>query len=229
MATIPSLLLVDDDVALCALLVEYLGVNGYALDCEHDGASGLKRALDGHYDLVILDVMLPTLAGFDVLRRLRQRATVPIIMLTARVAEQDRVGGLDAGADDYVIKPFAGSELVARIRAVLRRAQQRMHDQPIVLETGGIRLNVRTHQAWAGGTPIELTPIEFELLELLIRTPGRVVSREEITGVLHERPSTAYERSLDVHMIHLRKKLSGQPGALIRTVRGVGYMFAEVD
>ena len=229
MATTPSLLLVDDDVALCALLIEYLGVNGYALDCEHDGASGLKRALDGHYDLVILDVMLPTLAGFDVLRRLRQRAIVPIIMLTARVAEQDRVDGLDAGADDYVIKPFAGSVLVARIRAVLRRAQGRTHDQPVVLEAGGVRLNVRTHQAWVSGTPIELTPIEFELLELLIRTPGRVVSREEITGVLHERPSTAYERSLDVHMSHLRKKLSGQPGAVIRTVRGVGYMFAEVD
>jgi DNA-binding response OmpR family regulator len=228
-AATPSLLLVDDDVALCALLVEYLGVNGYALDCEHDGAAGLKRALEGRYDLVILDVMLPTLAGFDVLRRLRQRATVPVIMLTARVAEDDRVNGLDAGADDYVLKPFAGNELVARIRAVLRRVQLRMHDQPTILEAGGLRLNVQTYQAWAGGTPIELTPIEFELLELLIRTPGRVVSRDEITSVLHERPSTAYERSVDVHMSHLRKKLSGQSGALIRTVRGVGYMFAEID
>jgi two-component system response regulator CpxR len=228
-ATIPSILLVDDDVALCELLVEYLGANGYAVDCEHDGAAGLRRALDGRYDLVILDVMLPMLAGFDVLRRLRQRATLPVIMLTARVAEDDRVSGLDAGADDYIIKPFGASELVARIRAVLRRVQRRMHDEPAVLDAGGLRLNVRTHQAWAGGTPIELTPIEFEILELLMRTPGRVVSRDEITGVLHERPSTPYDRSVDVHMSHLRKKLSGQPRVVIRTVRGVGYVFAEVD
>jgi two-component system response regulator CpxR len=224
---VPSLLLVDDDVELCALLVEFLGGHGYAIDCAHDGVAGLGRALEGHYDLVILDVMLPQIDGFDVLRRLRQRMTVPVVMLTARVAEHDRINGLDGGADDYILKPFAAGELLARIRAVLRRAQQRMPDQPAVLEVRGLRLNVQTYQAWADGVPIELTPIEFELLELLMRSPGRVVSRDEIAGVLHHRPSTAYERSVDVHMSHLRKKLEGQQDAVIRTVRGVGYVFAE--
>jgi DNA-binding response OmpR family regulator len=226
---VPSLLLVDDDVELCALLVEYLGGYGYTLDCAHDGVSGLGRALEGHYDLVILDVMLPQLDGFDVLRRLRQRTTVPVVMLTARVAEHDRINGLDGGADDYIPKPFAAGELLARIRAVLRRTQQRLPGQPAVLEAGGLRLNVQTYQAWAGGAPIELTPTEFELLELLMRSPGRVVSRDEIAGVLYQRPSTAYERSVDVHMSHLRRKLDGRQDAVIRTVRGVGYVFTEAD
>ena len=225
----PSVLLVDDDVELCALLVEYLSGHGYALECAHDGVSGLGRALEGHYDLVILDVMLPRIEGFEVLRRLRQRSTVPVIMLTARAAEHDRISGLEAGADDYLLKPFAAGELLARIRAVLRRAQQRMPDRPAVLEAGGLRLNSQTYQAWAGGKPIELTPTEFELLELLMRSAGRVVSRDEIAGVLHQRQATAYERSVDVHMSHLRKKLEGQRDAVIRTVRGVGYLFAEAD
>jgi DNA-binding response OmpR family regulator len=221
------ILLVDDDVELCALLVEYLGGQGYAVQCAHDGASGLRRAIEGHYDLVILDVMLPQIAGFEVLRRLRQRTAVPVIMLTARAAEQDRISGLEAGADDYLLKPFTAGELLARIRAVLRRAQMRMPDRP-ALEAGGLRLNAQTYQAWAGGQPLELTPTEFELLELLVRSAGRVVSRDEIAGVLHQRQATAYERSVDVHMSHLRRKLEGQPGAVIRTVRGVGYVFAEV-
>ena len=229
MVAVPSLLLVDDDVELCSLLVEYLGGHGYTLECAHDGVTGLGRALEGDYDLVILDVMLPQVDGFDVLRRLRQRMTVPVVMLTARVAEHDRINGLDVGADDYIVKPFAAGELLARIRAVLRRAQGRMPDQPAVLEVGGLRLNVQTYQAWADGEPIDLTPIEFELLELLMRSPGRVVSRDEIAGALHNRPSTAYERSVDVHMSHLRQKLKGQQDAVIRTVRGVGYVFAETD
>jgi DNA-binding response OmpR family regulator len=171
--------------------------------------------------------MLPQIAGFEVLRRLRQRTAVPVIMLTARAAEQDRISGLEAGADDYLLKPFTAGELLARIRAVLRRAQMRMPDRP-ALEAGGLRLNAQTYQAWAGGQPLELTPTEFELLELLVRSAGRVVSRDEIAGVLHQRQATAYERSVDVHMSHLRRKLEGQPGAVIRTVRGVGYVFAEV-
>jgi two-component system response regulator CpxR len=222
-----AILLVDDDVELCALLVEYLGGQGYAIQCAHDGASGLGRAIEGHYDLVILDVMLPQIAGFDVLRRLRQRTTVPVIMLTARAAEQDRISGLESGADDYLLKPFAAGELLARIRAVLRRAQMRMPDRPAALEAGGLRLNTQTYQAWAGGQPLELTPTEFELLELLVRSAGRVVSRDEIAGVLHQRQATAYERSVDVHMSHLRRKLEGRPGAVIRTVRGVGDVFTE--
>jgi two-component system response regulator CpxR len=225
----PSILLIDDDVELCSLIVEYLGGHGYTLACAHDGVSGLARVLEGHHDLVILDVMLPQIDGFEVLRRLRQRTAVPIIMLTARAAEQDRISGLESGADDYLLKPFATGELLARIRAVLRRAQQRMHSRPAILEAGGLRLNAQTYQAWAGGKPIELTPTEFEILELLVRSAGRVVSRDEISGVLYQRQATAYERSVDVHLSHLRKKLEGQPDAAIRTVRGVGYLFTAVD
>ena len=225
----PSILLIDDDVELCSLIVEYLGGHGYTLPCAHDGVSGLARVLEGQHDLVILDVMLPQIDGFEVLRRLRQRTAVPIIMLTARAAEQDRISGLESGADDYLLKPFATGELLARIRAVLRRAQQRMHDRPAILEAGGVRLNAQTYQAWAGGKPIELTPTEFEILELLVRSAGRVVSRDEISVVLYQRQATAYERSVDVHLSHLRKKLEGQPDAAIRTVRGVGYLFTAVD
>jgi two-component system, OmpR family, response regulator CpxR len=225
----PSILLVDDDVALCVLMVEYLGEHGFALSCAHDGVSGMDRVLEGRFDLVILDVMLPQVDGFEVLRRLRQRTAVPIIMLTARAAEQDRISGLEAGADDYLLKPFASGELLARIRAVLRRAQQRMPNRPAILEVGGVRLNAQTYQAWAGGTPIELTPTEFEILELLMRSAGQVVSRDEISDVLYQRQATAYERSVDVHLSHLRKKLEGQTDAAIRTVRGVGYLFTAVD
>jgi len=197
------------------------------VDASHDGANGLRLALEGQYHLVLLDVMLPRLQGFDILRRLRQRTKVPVIMLTARVGEDDRVNGLDGGADDYVLKPFAAAELLSRIRAVLRRVQERMPDQPATIETNGVRLNVRTHQAWVDGEPMDLTSTEFEILELLVRSPGRVVSRDEIVATLHQREATAHERSLDVHMSHIRAKLKRRGGALIRTVRGVGYAFAE--
>jgi two-component system response regulator CpxR len=222
----PSILLVDDDVELCSLMVEYLGGYGYALSSAHDGVSGLDQAREGRYDLIILDVMLPRIDGFEVLRRLRQSQTVPVILLTARAAEEDRIGGLDAGADDYLLKPFAAGELLARIRAVLRRAPQRSPQPLVMLEAGALRLNTQTYRAWAGGAPIELTSTEFGILELLMRSPGRVVSRDDISHVLNQRQATAYERSVDVHMSHLRKKLEGQPDAVIRTVRGRGYLLA---
>jgi two-component system, OmpR family, response regulator CpxR len=227
--TTPSILLIDDDVELCSLMVEYLGGHGYELSYVHDGVSGLARVLEGRYDLVILDVMLPQIDGFEVLRRLRQRTRVPIIMLTARAAEEDRISGLDSGADDYLLKPFAAGELLARIRAVLRRVHQLMANPQPTLAVGSVRLNTQTYEAWAGGKPIELTPTEFEILEMLMRSAGRVVSRDEISGLLYQRQATAYERSVDVHLSHLRKKLEGQTGAAIRTVRGVGYLFPAVD
>lgn len=227
--TTPSILLVDDDVELCSLMVEYLGGHGYELSHVHDGVSGVARVLDGHHDLVILDVMLPQIDGFEVLRRLRQRTAVPIIMLTARAAEEDRISGLETGADDYLLKPFAAGELLARIRAVLRRVQNRMANSRPTLAAGSVRLNAQTYEAWADGKPIELTPTEFEILELLMRSAGRVVSRDEIAGLLYQRQATAYERSVDVHLSHLRKKLDGQTGAAIRTVRGVGYLFPAGD
>jgi two-component system response regulator CpxR len=224
-----AILLVDDDVKLCALMAEFLGGHGYALSYANDGVSGMVRAVDGRYDLIILDVMLPPIDGFEVLRRLRLRTTVPVIMLTARASEADRISGLEGGADDYLLKPFAANELLARIRAVLRRVHQQKPVPPSVLAVGRVRLNVHTYEAWTGNTALDLTPTEFEILELLMRSAGRVVSRDDIAGLLYQREATAYERSVDVHLSHLRKKLDKDAAAVIRTVRGVGYVFSATD
>ena len=219
-----SLLLVDDDVELCGMMREFLAQEGHLLDCIYNGREGLTAALNGTYDLVILDVMLPILDGFDVLQRLRRRRDLPVIMLTARVQQPDRIRGLDAGADDYLPKPFDPDELLARIRAVLRRSEslQRTEEEELVM--GNIRVNPTTREARVCGEIIELTAMEFDLLEMLMRAAGRVVSRDEITAALFEREATPYDRFLDVHISHLRKKLEGGR-SLIRTVRGVGYVF----
>lgn len=217
-----SLLLVDDDTELCGMMREYLAQAGHKLECAHDGRTGLSLALSGSFDLVILDVMLPVLDGFEVLKQLRRRMAAPVIMLTARVQQQDRIEGLNAGADDYLPKPFDPDELLARVRAVLRRTEA---SQPAAAElnVGTLRLNPATREAWSGGVPVELTSMEFDLLEMLARSAGRVVSREEITAALFEREATPYDRFLDVHISHLRKKLSDGP-RMIRTIRGVGYI-----
>ena len=223
-----SLLLVDDDQELCAMMTEFFAQAGHRLAFANNGRDGLAAALGGAHDLVILDVMLPVLNGFEVLKQLRRRRTVPVIMLTARVEAQDRILGLDTGADDYLPKPFDPDELLARVRAVLRRSELVPPAQPPHLTIGSIRLNTATREAWSetgsAGEPVQLTGMEFDLLEMLMRSAGRVVSREEITAALFEREATPYDRFLDVHISHLRKKLhDGQK--LIRTVRGVGYMF----
>ena len=219
-----SLLLVDDDVELCGMMREFFTEEGHRLDCAYNGREGLTAALNNAYDLVILDLMLPVIDGFELLQRLRRRKDLPIIMLTARVQQQDRIRGLDSGADDYLPKPFDPDELLARIRAVLRRSESltRAEAQEIVI--GNIRLNPTSREAWLNDDPVELTATEFDLLEMLMRSPGRVVSRDEITAALFEREATPYDRFLDVHISHLRKKLEGCR-SLIRTVRGVGYVF----
>lgn len=219
-----SLLLVDDDAELCGMMHEFFAQEGHHLDCVYTGREGLAAALNGHYDLVILDVMLPVIDGFELLQRLRRRRELPVIMLTARVQQQDRIRGLDSGADDYLPKPFDPDELLARIRAVLRRSESvpRIESHEIVI--GSIRVNPATRVAWMNEQPIDLTGTEFDLLEMLMRSAGRVVSREEITAALFEREATPYDRFLDVHISHLRKKLEGGR-RLIRTVRGVGYVF----
>jgi DNA-binding response OmpR family regulator len=223
-----SLLLVDDDQELCSMMTEFFTLAGHRLEFIHNGRDGLTAALSGAHDLVILDVMLPALNGFEVLKQLRRRKTVPVIMLTARVEAQDRILGLDTGADDYLPKPFDPDELLARIRAVLRRTEFAPSAPPPDMTIGSVRLNTATREAWAetGGADdlVQLTGMEFDLLEMLMRSAGRVVSREEITAALFEREATPYDRFLDVHISHLRKKLpNGQK--LIHTVRGVGYMF----
>ncbi len=222
-----SLLLVDDDAELCAMMREFLAEAGHKLDTAYNGRDGLALGLNGAYDLVILDVMLPVLDGFAVLKQLRHRKHVPVIMLTARVQPQDRIEGLDSGADDYLPKPFDPDELLARIRAVLRRTDLRSQDESAELTIGSVRLDPATRQVWSAGEPVELTSAEFDLLDMLIRSAGKVVSREEISAALFERQTTPYDRFLDVHISHLRKKLRGGL-RIIRTVRGVGYIFTGV-
>jgi two-component system response regulator CpxR len=222
-----SLLLVDDDKELCGLMKEFFAEAGHRLDCEHDGRRGLAAAVSGTYDLVILDVMLPIFDGFTVLQHMRRRNDLPVIILTARVQHQDRILGLNAGADDYLLKPFDPDELLARIRAVLRRTDTNLKGSTDVT-IGDIRINVTTREVWSAGSPVELTEMEFDLLEILMRSAGRVVSRDEIALTLFERAATPYDRILDVHISRLRKKLEDGRG-LIRTVRGVGYVFARAS
>jgi two-component system response regulator CpxR len=219
-----AILMVDDDEGLCELVQEFLGREGYHVMAVHDGASGLRAALEGGFALVILDVMLPVLDGFAVLRQLRRQSAVPVIMLTARAAEEDRVGGLGEGADDYLVKPFAAAELLARIRAVLRRTLQRADPAQGVVQVGDLRVDAPNRAVSFRGTPIELTPTEFTILDVLMRAVGRIVSRDELSGVLYQRQTTPYERSLDVHVSHLRRKLDSVGWTAIRTVRGQGYI-----
>jgi two-component system response regulator CpxR len=166
--------------------------------------------------------------GFDTLRQIRKRITTPVIMLTARTAQSDRILGLNLGADDYLLKPFGPEELLARIRAVLRRASNADLAEPQIIEVGGLELNPLTRELWCAGEPVELTSIECAILEVLMRSLGRVVTRDELTTVLYQRPATPYERAVDVHICHLRKKLEGNGKITIRNVRGVGYCFAEL-
>ena len=220
-----KLLLVDDDAELCALMIDFFLQHGYRVESVYDGSRGLARALEGAFDLILLDVMLPGLDGFEVLHQLRRHSSVPVIMLTARTEQADRVLGLNAGADDYLPKPFGPEELLARIRAVLRRVSQASLRMPTVLEAGGLRLDSATRQVWRDTVCLELTSIEFEILSLLMRSAGRSVSRDEIAGILYHREAMPYERAIDVHVSHLRKKLEQQGRSMIRTVRGVGYLF----
>jgi two-component system, OmpR family, response regulator CpxR len=230
-----AVLMVDDDVELCSLVSEYLQGHGYGVSAVHDGAAGLRTALEGGHQLVLLDVMLPVLDGFEVLRQLRQRSNVPVIMLTARTEEVDRVRGFSEGTDDYLVKPFAAAELLGRVRAVLRRASG-APAPPSVTLAGSITLDTQAGTALRNGVSLDLTPTEFLILDTLVRASGRVVSRDELTAILYQREATPYERSLDVHVSHLRRKLDasggeldsgGQPAAsAIRTVRGVGYLYA---
>lgn len=223
-----SILLIDDDVALCSLIAEFLSAQEFHVDTVHNGPRGLAKAIEGSHDLILLDVMLPVLDGFHVLQRLRQRSMVPVILLTARNDEPDRIAGLNAGADDYIAKPLRPHELLARVRAVLRRTAQR----PVTMETpitiGEIELNPKTRQVCQAGVPVEMTSFEFDILNILMRMAGRVVSRDELAAMLYHREATPYERSIDVHISHLRKKLETKGGTVIRTVRGIGYQFLTV-
>jgi DNA-binding response OmpR family regulator len=220
-----SLLLIDDDAELCSMMKEFFSEAGHHLDCAYNGRDGLASAMKNTYDLIVLDVMLPIINGFTVLQQLRRRKQLPVVMLTARIHRQDRIQGLNAGADDYLPKPFDADELLARIRAVLRRAGRLEYGGDDSIKTfGDIQVNIPAREVWAEGRMVDLTALEFDILELLIRSAGRIVSRDEITSTLLEREASPYDRALDVHISHLRRKLE-RGRALIRTVRGVGYVF----
>jgi two-component system response regulator CpxR len=220
-----SILLVDDDVELGSLMAEFFTQHGFLLTSEHDSRRGLAKALDGGFDLIILDVMMPGLDGFEILHQLRRRSQTPVIMLTARTAQADRIAGLEAGADDYLPKPFGPEELLARIRAVLRRTRRLAASAPDQVEINGVRLNPATREVWCAGLRIDVTSAEFDVLDVLMRSAGLVVSRDQLSAVLYQREATPFERSVDVHVSHLRKKLECRERELIRTVRGVGYLF----
>lgn len=221
-----SILLIEDDVELTLLMRDYFSQFDFQIEAAHDGRVGLARALEGGHDLVILDAMLPVLDGFEVLRQLRKRSTVPVIMLTARVAGEDRVAGLNSGADDYLPKPFGPEELLARIRAVLRRTGRPVAVD-LTIEAAGLKLDPETRLATYCGNPLEVTAFQFDILEILVRAAGRTVSRDELAAALHQRPASPFERSLDVHISHLRRKLERDGQTPIRTIRGAGYQFSK--
>jgi two-component system response regulator CpxR len=218
------ILLVDDDAELSGMMTEYFERSGHRIDCAYNGRDGLLGALREDYDAVLLDVMLPTINGFSVLQRLRQRSRVPVIVLTARISRDDVIAGLNGGADDYLTKPFDADELLARIRAVLRRAGASAEQVVPVRVFNQLRIDVAAREVTSAGKAVELTALEFDLLEMLTRAAGRVVLRDEITAALLNRSASPYDRALDVHVSHLRTKLAGSR-TLIRTVRGSGYTF----
>ena len=217
-------LIVDDDRGLSALLTEYLAGAGIAATTAADGSTGLARALEETFDLVILDVMLPRLDGFELLRQLRKRSNVPVIMLTARREREDRITGLETGADDYLPKPFDPDELLARARAVLRRTKPSTSPEEVI-EIGGLALETHHRVVRHGERNMDVTAFEFEILDLLARPVGRLVSRDEISVVLYQRPAQAYDRSVDVHVSRLRQKLM-PAGVRIKSIRGVGYVLS---
>jgi len=219
------LLIVEDDVELCGLLAERLCGDGFSLEAVHDGARGLERALSGEHKLVILDLMLPRLGGLDVLRKLRAQSGIPVLILTARGEDVDRILGLEIGADDYLPKPFNPRELLARIRAILRRASPARSDGER-LTAGDITLDTGAREAWINSRQVNLTSVEFSLLEEFMRHAGHVVTRDDLTQSVLGRKLGAFDRVIDVHVSNLRKKLTGgSAGERIKAVRGAGYQF----
>ncbi len=218
-------LIVDDDLELCELLTERLGPERFAIDTVHDGLRGLERALSREYSLVVLDLMLPGMGGLEVLSRIRAQSSIPVLILTARGEDVDRILGLEFGADDYLAKPFNPRELIARIRAILRRAARTAPlVEPLVFED--IRLDRSAREARLKGELLPLTNAEFAVLEVLLQHAGRVVTREQLTETVLGRRPGPFDRVIDVHVSNIRKKLASSLGSnRIKAVRGSGYIF----
>ena len=228
------ILVIDDDIELCELLSDYLSSEGFKVQTVNQGDQGAAQALAEEYALVVLDVMLPGMNGFDVLRKIRESSKLPVIMLTARGDDIDRIVGLELGADDYLPKPFNPRELVARIRAIQRRTEIAVTEpaaaapQASEVSVGDVILSTLNRSVKRDGKPIELTSVEFTLLEVLLRQAGQVINREELVEKALGRRLSAYDRSIDVHVSALRKKLGHQYGGSerIKTIRGIGYLYA---
>jgi len=228
MKSVDRILVVDDDVELCSLVSEYLRPEGFQVEAVHDGKAGLARALSGDHLLAVLDVMLPGMNGFDVLRKIRDSSRIPVLLLTARGEDVDRIVGLEIGADDYLPKPFNPREMVARIRAILRRTRAKGEAPvPDVIRVGDVELDPATRSVQHRGKPVELTSVEFSLLQVLLREAGRVVTREALVDEVLGRKFSPFDRSIDMHVSKVRKKLGDSDSEdHIKTIRGAGYIFA---
>jgi DNA-binding response OmpR family regulator len=226
---VTKILVVEDESKIARLVRDYLEHAGFEAEVVGDGDAALASARRSRPDLVVLDLGLPGRDGLDVARVLRRTSTVPIVMLTARGDEIDRVVGLELGADDYVVKPFSPKELVARVRAVLRRTRAAQAGGPEVLRVAEVEVDLPRMRVSVGGRPVELTPTEFQLLAALMREPGRVFTRGQLLDAVHGVAFESYERAIDAHVKNLRKKLEPTPGRprYLLTVHGVGYRFAD--
>jgi len=229
-----NVLIIDDDKKLCRLVKDYLEPMGYDVDAAHTGTHGLERALAGDFHVVILDVMMPEMDGFEVLKRLRKESDIPVLMLTARGDETDRIVGLEMGADDYLPKTFSTRELLARLRAVTRRSfKSEPHPGPNVMDQALILGNLQVRQssrtARLGADILNLTPIEFDLLMCLAKAAGRVLTRDQLLDAVSGRSYDVFDRSVDVHISSLRRKLGddSRNPRFIKTVRSAGYMFID--
>jgi len=226
------ILLADDDVELCGMLKQYLEVEGFQVGMAHDGEAALNQVRTGDYDLMVLDVMMPQLNGFDVLRELRRDSLLPVLMLTARGEDVDSIVGLELGADDYLPKPCNPRVLVARIRAILRREQTQHGEEtapPETLTLGDLEIQTGSRTVTLDGEPVAMTSTEYSVLEVLLREAGHVVSKAELSERALGRTLTRYDRSIDMHLSSLRKKLGplANGGERIKTVRGVGYQYTH--
>jgi two-component system response regulator CpxR len=223
-----EILIIDDDVALCELVTEYLEPLGLQVEAVHRGDTGAERALTGEYSIVVLDVMLPGANGFDVLRRIRAVSKIPVLMLTARGDDIDRIIGLEIGADDYLPKPFNPRELAARIRAILRRTNSAESQDIGRITVGDLEMEMGTRLVRRDGEIIDLTTVEYDVLEKLLRAAGRILTREELSQQVLGRSLSPFDRSIDMHISNLRKKLGHRVAECerIKTIRGVGYIYA---
>lgn len=221
----PKILVIDDDPKLASLLVEYLGGRGLLVEQASNGQEGLEKRKSGSFDLVILDVMMPGMDGFETLKELRKESGIPVIMLTARTEDFDRIVGLELGADDYINKPFNPRELLARIHAILRRVQSKPTEDSAI-SVGHVRMEVTKRKVFVQDQDIELTATEFDILRVLLSNAGRVIARERLMELARGQEFAAFDRSIDVHISNLRKKLgdSSKQSQIIKTIRGVGYL-----